>query len=55
MVRVSRQTMGFGANIVFILIWFLITVGVLYRFCFVLERKEKTLLGIKRLLESKTS
>jgi len=47
--------MGSDANTVFILIWFLTTVGVLYWFCSVLEGKGKTLLEIKRLLESKTS
>jgi len=53
MAGISRQVPATDANTIFLLIWFLVFVGVLYWFFSTLKRIEKTLLEIKRLLESK--
>ena len=55
MARISRQTIAVDANTMFLLFWFFILVGVLYWLYSTLKRIEKTLVEIRKLLESKTS
>jgi hypothetical protein len=55
MAGVSRQVIAVDINTIFILFWFLIIVGVLYWLYSTLKRIEKTLVEIRKLLESKTS
>jgi len=54
-VGISRQVPAADANTIFLLLWFLVFVGVLYWFYSTLKRIEKTLVEIKKLLESKAS
>jgi len=55
MAGISRQVPIIDANTILLLFWFLIIVGVLYWLYSTLRRIEKTLVEIKKLLESKTS
>jgi len=52
---ISRQTIGVDTNTIFLLFWFLVVVVVLYWLYSTLNRIDKTLLEIKKLLENKTS
>ncbi len=55
MTGITRQTIGVDTNSLFFLLWFVVLVGALYWLYSALKRIEKTLLEIKRLLESKAS
>jgi hypothetical protein len=53
MAGISRQAIGIDTNTIFLLFWFLVSVGILYWLYSTLKRIEKTLLEIKRILENK--
>ena len=55
MAGISRQALGIDTNTIFLLFWFLIIVGVHYLLYSTLKRIEKTLVEVKKTLESKTS